>query len=194
MNFRVKYLIPVIAWLITAEISAAEFSVPKPYPTAFEKYVGHRYARVQGVDEPRKISGTGGWIEFQAISAFNEVAHPQSMDGLKIEVRYPTRQDRVYLSRDSATALHARLVNLGISAPKMASEPAHVTHGTADCRPGLSDRRLHQLCVGIYRRADEVGVVVSTLAYEHLYLPGVDLQHLIDAIGDELRVIQPSAR
>jgi len=165
-------------------VSAVEVSVPKPYPTAFEKFVGHRYTQVQVVGESATISGASGWIKAQPISAFNEVSYPQRMDGVRIEVQYSTRTDSVYLSSDLAAALYERLVYLESSAPKLTSEPVLVTHGTADCAPGLQDRRLHQLCAGIYRRAGEKGVVVSTLPNVNLYLPGVDLQQLIDIVGD----------
>jgi len=61
--------------------------------------------------------------------------------------------------------------------------------GTEDCRPSLPVPRMHKLCVGLYKRQDEIGLAVST-GNASLFLEDVKLSDFVDSIDLALASIE----
>jgi len=170
--------------------------LPKPWPTALERFVKHHHTQIVSVTESARFSGTNrandqaAWIKVAAIFARNHHTHPTEMRGIWFEVSDADTEDNLYLPIARVHALQKRLAGLEETAGYFARRNESLAVlGTEDCRPSMPLPRTHKLCVGLYQRIEDSGVAIST---DHigLFLKAVELADFADSIDSALAILE----
>ena len=186
-------LLFALTLLIGATSGVAEnIGLPKPWPTALERFLDHRHTQVIEVHEVAQYRSGEELIKMTGLVARNDHTHPSEMRGIwfAVVVSEGDKSDNVYLPVKRAVALRARLVEMSETANHWTPGNTPMAMlGTEDCRPSLPVPRMHKLCVGLYKRQDEIGLAVST-GNASLFLEDVKLSDFVDSIDLALASIE----
>ena len=130
---------------------AAAKGLPKPWPTALERFVNHHHTQIVRVRESARFSGTnratgqGAWIRVVALFARNQHTHPTEMNGIWFEVSDADTVDNVYLPVSRVHALREHLASLAETERYFVQRSRSLAEmGTEDCRPSLPLPRSHK--------------------------------------------------
>ncbi len=186
-----QLLLLLIFWISAATVFGESDNLPKPGPTAFEKFVKHRHTQFLEVQETARFGNSNEWLKVIALVARNHQTHPSEMRGVWFAVSSLEATDNVYLNLARAHALRARLVSLQEDSKYLRERGEGLTTmGTADCAPSQARYRIHELCVGNFQRHQESGLSLSTGPKVSLLLKDVKLIELIDSIDSALDALE----